>query len=1540
MKRINRRFRRTMAMLCAVVMFLTSVCIPSVSAVATDNFNTYAACEGEKVSAITLLHDDKLQLNAKTDLAGQLGYSWQIRDPENKEHWINITGANSDTLWVTYALVGSMLQKDGSAAVRCRITKGALETFTNTVKVTVSFAPPENEKPEITTNLSETPVAAYVAKRAPEDDTYITHSIVINYLFDNNALAFEPYGATVAHGSDFKETITSPTVVGYKPVRRVGENYVDAKEVVLDLTNIQADVIINIVYEPALVNFSVHHHLQNLYDDEYSLHYDYVTTSQAITGTIVGDGLAMTEDQLPGFRPLAYEKLPVAADGSTVIEIRYDRNYYLIDFDMNGGYGTEPVYTRYGASVGANIPIRHGYVFDGWELVSYNGRTPTAQEIAQNNISASATISVPAANLRYRAKWITQQTTYTMVFWKENAHNNSYSYWGYLDNLSAMSGSLVSAQNWASRAADINDSQYFTFNAAKSDKDVLVEGDGSTVVNVYYTRNYYKLTIKATGLCTIPEKHTHTDECYDVICNGGHVHTDQCGSELICTTPEHSSHTEECIKCGLTEHIHGSGDCACKITEHPHVKACWTHNIGTATTPQGSYPKDPENAEIYSYSRYGWGGYTYYYYIYLFGQWYNYTGSGVSNKDIVDPNCGLDEHQHGTNCNCNQQAHTHDDSCYRDALHTHGENCYTFLCGVAEHIHEAACKRLKCGITTGHTHNSTCKNARSSNTVKTVYRKYQQSLTDIWPITDDNGKTYNSGERWKPSESSYYSEVLVYLAEMPPDDFTLTLNEADYDTFIMNYYLQVLPGDPWDVSKDGKYYKLRNTVKANYNYLTYDEDFFEIKGFVRYDSDPNFGSNNQLDINGGGTVNMFYDRGTDNPLTFSNRGEILDDKTVPKNMYEIPLKEFDFVPEYPSNLEPGAYTFTGWYSSPGCFKGTEVDWDTLRMEDGGLQLFAKWSPITHRVRVFKDATMTEQIGADQIVDHKAFAHAPEGNVSNGNYVFHGWFYKDMVNGQEVEKAFVFTGIPILKDMDIYAKWSSHISVEYKIEYKLHSTGETIADPTTGTAIAGNNKTFPAKAGAELYEGFQTGYYPLVNSHTITMSADGNHTFTFYYVYVETMPYKVRYVDSLTGEDLIAPKVEMDNNLSVVTETFQRVNGKMPDAYQKRLVLMAEGTNVDENGIFSENTITFYYNSDDEHAYYRVVHYIENISGDDYREYRSEEAVGDIGSSYTFDALTLTGFSFDGSLTKVNGQSKPVSGNKVTAKLSNEGLLVELYYQRDTVPYKVRYLDRATGNEIYPAKESSGVFGQLLPEYAMDLSDMGYELIGEQVKTLTLSANPDYNVVDFYYQEKIVSIKYQIVGPADGGTLSQTSQNVQAISGQPSGSVPTAKEGFKFIGWYLDETCKSPVPAEWVNPQTHQLIPVKTGDVWQDSTYYAKIIALETDLTIEVQGSSSLDAKQSYLFRIVGKENTETEGIDLTVTVVGNSSVTVTKLPVGNYTVTELTSWAWRYENDESVLGLFLEYSETGSTITFNQDRAQIKWLDGNAVNTNLFALVQ
>ena len=112
-------------------------------------------------------------------------------------------------------------------------------------------------------------------------------------------------------------------------------------------------------------------------------------------------------------------------------------------------------------------------------------------------------------------------------------------------------------------------------------------------------------------------------------------------------------------------------------------------------------------------------------------------------------------------------------------------------------------------------------------------------------------------------------------------------------------------------------------------------------------------------------------------------------------MYGAPLKEYNFEPPYPENLEPNAYKFGGWYTTPMCFAGTEVNWDTLSSPEGDLMLYAKWVPITHNVRVFKDATKTEQIGETQVVDHKAFAYAPTGHVTNGNYVMMiAWQYAD------------------------------------------------------------------------------------------------------------------------------------------------------------------------------------------------------------------------------------------------------------------------------------------------------------------------------------------------------------------------------------------------------------------------------------------------------------------------------------------------------------------------------------------------------------------
>ncbi len=1514
----NKALKRYLSFALSLIMLFTSSYI--VSALSLDA-EPYITLGSEKVSTITLDEQSKLRLHAVTDIK-DAGYCWQILDKNNPDRFISIDSTNSSKLWLTYALVESMLSGTGSTAIRCQINAGGESVYTAPVTVNVSYS--VNDRQNITATTKNEPIMRFSARAAANNSQNPqTHSIIINYLFDNNAIAFEPFGATIGHNEPFSKVVESPPIVGYEPFRRDGEDYVDASIVNIDIPKVTEDIVINVIYEPALTQFAVHHHFQNLLDDDYSINFDKITYSKALTGSIVGDGLALDE---PGFRPLAYEKLAVAADGSTVIEIRYDRNYYLVDFDMNGGYGSEPVYTRFGATVGVNTPIRHGYVFDGWELVSYGDSAPTAEQSARYEISSEKTITVPDANLKYRARWITQQTKYTMVFWKENANDNGYSYWGYLPGLTAMSGDYVSARDLISKVDGIDDEQYFTFNPQRSDSNVLVEGDGSTIVNVYYTRNYYTLTFKAPVTCNIPEGHIHGDECYDIICGKGHIHDETCISTLICEREVHEAHTAECLICGLAEHIHGGVGCNCNKQEHSHSTSCY-RNVGNRATPYFA-PSNPENGQIYRVWRTS--------YIYINGSWYEYSGSGVSNGVIVDPDCGYEEHTHGSDCSCDTAEHTHGDGCYRDTLHTHGEACYEYSCGTDEHIHEDNCYRLHCGIP-NHSHTTSCNRTNNDNTFKIVYRKYEQSLEDLWPVTDERAggsvTVYDQGERWSPVSSSLYNAVLVYISKMPPENLTLELDESNAETFVMNYYLQVLDGEEYDVTYGGKNYELHNTIRANYNYVTYEEDFFLIPGFNRFASNPAF-SNGQ--INSSHNVNFYYDRIADKPLEFKNNDKVV--KSTTGIMYGAPLKEHNFVPDYPDTFEPNAYTFAGWYTSPGCYDGTEVDWDTITMPADGIMLYAKWAPIQHTVKVFLDATQGTQIGEDQIVDHKAFALAPSEAVQNGKLIFQGWFYKDTVNGEEVEKAFVFTGIPVTEDMNIYAKWSSHALVNYTIHYVLKETGEKIADSTYGEAIAGHNKTFNAKTENELYEGFQTGFYPLVSSHTITMGLETEHEFTFEYIYVEAMPYLVRYVNAVTGQELHASKKVLDNKLSVVTETFIRTDNMMPDAYQKRLALSASGENVDEyEDILDNNVITFYYSEDSVHAYYRVVHYVQNILGDDtYREYRSEETVGSIGETIDVPSLQLTGFEFNGQKTKINSALSPTDSKTVSASLDEDGLLIELYYDRLSYNYTVRYLLNSTdGEEIYPTYTGRGKFGEQIVEYAEDLDYMGYTLISPSPKSLTLSANEEHNVFEFIYQEKTVSLKYEIIGPDGSGTLSQYSENLRAISGQPDGSTPTANNGFKFVGWFKDFTCTVPVSDDEVADGT-SLSPKKQGNVWTDTTYYAKFVALETDLTITTENTLATDENQTYIFKIKGKSGTDTKDIDLTVAVVGNGSVTIEKLPTGEYTVTEQSDWSWRYETDGASRNITLEYSENGSTLTFNHERRNPYWLDGNAVKTNIF----
>lgn len=140
-----------------------------------------------------------------------------------------------------------------------------------------------------------------------------------------------------------------------------------------------------------------------------------------------------------------------------------------MDFTMNGGYGVEPIYARYGtpiASVGT--PVRAGYTFASW--------TP--------DLTLPATM--PAQNTTYAANWTAGQSTYLVQYWLENANDDGYSY----------DTSVKKTASTGSKVSGSNDKSYTGFHFDRANQNVEVKGDGSTVVNVYYNRDTYTLTFK------------------------------------------------------------------------------------------------------------------------------------------------------------------------------------------------------------------------------------------------------------------------------------------------------------------------------------------------------------------------------------------------------------------------------------------------------------------------------------------------------------------------------------------------------------------------------------------------------------------------------------------------------------------------------------------------------------------------------------------------------------------------------------------------------------------------------------------------------------------------------------------------------------------------------------------------------------------------------------------------------------------------------------------------------------------------------------
>ena len=279
--------------------------------------------------------------------------------------------------------------------------------------------------------------------------------LTVNYVYSNGSLAAQPWVSHVESGVPCNLTAESPAIQGFTP----------------DQTSVSfngaytTDQTVNVIYKGAEVSYTVNHYLLNV-DGTKPDTPEYTETLPGETGLTT----AATAKEYAGFTPQAISQATVNADGSTVVEILYERNYYTLTWNTgeNASY-IAPEQVRYGAAVTKpdKDPTKVGYEFKGWENL---------QE------------TMPAEDLVVTAKWeAAKRADYKIIYWTETVKEGVYTVNHVINGKGIVGNSIPNGSYTVPKGYKT------TPVAGKTDDDVKITANGTAVKNVYYARETYTI---------------------------------------------------------------------------------------------------------------------------------------------------------------------------------------------------------------------------------------------------------------------------------------------------------------------------------------------------------------------------------------------------------------------------------------------------------------------------------------------------------------------------------------------------------------------------------------------------------------------------------------------------------------------------------------------------------------------------------------------------------------------------------------------------------------------------------------------------------------------------------------------------------------------------------------------------------------------------------------------------------------------------------------------------------------------------------------
>ena len=1395
--------------------------------------------------------------------------------------------------------------------------------------------------------------------------------IVVNYTFRHASQApliqvdgtpaANTFTVSLPTGGHYSGTVASPPEVGYLPyVLAEDAEYVtgltaetprityDSKEYVLaysvEFKEVSSEKTVNVYYIPQQVNFQVRIYEQNLYNDEYSL-VETKIISDRLANEIVGED---HDAPRTGFSPLYYDpNLPISEDGTTVVEIYYDRNYYLVEFelyheshgvdgfgaaDFANAFGAPPCMVRYNSQVIMPLPTNTGFEFVNWRLREvYLTETvivddeETTQKIVVNDHNYSATqesgdFVVAKHNIVYCADWVKANTTYEFVYWLENADSDdsankeNYDVW-YIQSVNAQTGDKTAAISDIKNVVtvgngytqlEVNDvtstRPYLTLNDTLTEKDPkTVIGNGTTTVNIYYSRIEYTLKFY-----------------YAIEKTAGTYHVIGGSTYYFGGNASGSAQTDEIL--AMRQYASGNqrGNTG-QVTALPTLNE---KGIGRNYTVSHDVDTSTNNK---------------YHYISFKAKY----GADISNLWPCDVFNSVE----------------------RSSANTHGQ-----WSGM-----QAFVSAWNGEYRVRYTRDSNINNG--NQTIKGNYTQLDANL--LWNDTSITDTTVAYACFWENGANINWSvpELYRYNIYLPVlDGETPTTETKEYNG--VTYYL----ADQYNTCDDSSVHSqtqpgLVGFTPAGRQSQTI-ADFDKTLYKEAYDMFFYYSRN---------LYNLTFDDMHGSTLTFSlPYGYYIHNPNDDSSLH-------DHAPDYPDDLEEGECEFVDWYLDELCQYHFDHD---IRMPAKNIQVYAKWKTLEYTARVFlqKDDIAnnvapihTETVEFDNFIkepnyrDYQKDDEAGEsaegeestdgsdgidGNNPYKNRLFAGWYYMD---GNE-EKRFDFNTMTLKENLDIYAKWTSRIPVKYNVYYVINVDGNNveIAEATSGQSLAGMIKSFIAKVGDELDAGYREGYYPEMRAHTMIMDEDDDkniYYFVYSYVTDKDIDYTVTHeftsdefkstvlgvdhlhevfhyqisgdhakeraasmlvsfregitrdaigkaaynqinaegaaepaMDTLAAvgitRDAVALAAEAQAGVQLtdaqIDAVWNVVKKLSPNFYEQNLVLTTA----------QDNNVTFEWKNLDQTAYYQVIHYQQSVDGLEYIVKSSTSIVGNINTTVSagkYDELQklYTGFELVTPEEDISGIVKSVE--VADDGTLTEGLVLRLYYDRISYDYEIHFVERTTNKKLEEPVSGSALFGTVikLSDVAKDIE--GY-ILAESDATATIGVSDSTQIINCEYKGLTVYYRYQILGGI-GGTLSINGDSAAVGTSPEKAVVLTVNTGFYLEGWKysVGEGELQPVPDEWLSDDKMTLKVTDTRADWVGEMIYVYAELLPTTRTFEVTGSDSSEQKgvHSFLFNIKGKAETDTEDIDLTFIIVGNGSIKLERLPYGEYTITPL-GWAWRY----------------------------------------------